>query len=276
MAQWLQKIFGITRIELCPMSKPRWALKPVRGTLDLVNDLLVLTHLLTDQFWSLWITHRCKPWLIPVNLIMPLSRSWGDTTFVAHPLENLKLFSLGRNCFLLTKPIRSNSLIWGHNSLLDFVPNGIFAWSRRIWSSAMPTSLGMFFMSATTGRSCSSWSSIDLSGAFDNIAVDNRHPLSRVHNNPLFWDWLVTKFDKVSFSHNWFHQLFFLWCSGFGKVQPELPIAIVSCTPFWPCWFTNCFTLVPRTSCDIPLMHVFTCGTCARHSTICSSTPLWA
>jgi hypothetical protein len=50
VAQWLQKIFGITRIELFPMSKPRWALKPVRGTLDLVNNLLVLTHLLTDQF----------------------------------------------------------------------------------------------------------------------------------------------------------------------------------------------------------------------------------
>jgi hypothetical protein len=50
IARWLQKNFGITHIELSPMSKPWWAPKHALGTLDLVNNLLVLTHLLTDQF----------------------------------------------------------------------------------------------------------------------------------------------------------------------------------------------------------------------------------
>ena len=137
---------------------------------------------------------------------MHRSQLWEDTISDVRRLENLKLFSLGHNCSLLMKLIKLNSLIYGLNWRLESAPNGTFGWSPRTWSSAMPILPVMFSKFATIGPLCSCWTSTNLIGEFDNIVIDPLLFWFQVPNNLLFYDWLVTKFDRASS----FHKLSFV------------------------------------------------------------------
>ena len=227
LTPWHLKLLAFILTGLLPMLKLLVASNRILGLLDQAFYLLVLIHLPTDPFWSLWIIPLYNHWHIRVNVIMQCLALWRTTTFDALLLENWKLYSPGPVCSLLMKPMQYNLLTYDHSWRPDFAPNGIFKWSLRTWSFVTPTSPEMFFKFVKIGLSCSSWTSTDLIGELDNIIIWNPLYWFRVLNNPLFFGWPVTRYDRASFSHR---SMFI------GSFVSKKKLCWLSFFPFWSGW----------------------------------------